>query len=86
MPTHQKISLPDCLNANKYSVNEMRALQYIDVVTWATDSRAYLPQAYKTEENKIKDEYADSCVPIIENQILQAGIRLAGVLNEVFKN
>lgn len=87
---YKKISLPDCLNANKYSVNEMRALQYIDVVSWATDSRAYLPQAYKTGGNKtggnkINDEYVDACVPLIENQILKAGIRLAGVLNEVFK-
>ena len=83
---YKKISLFDCLNANQYSVNEMRALQYIDVVSWATDSRAYLPQAYNTGGNKINDEYVDTCVPIIENQILKAGLRLAGVLNEVFKN
>lgn len=83
---YKKISLSDCLNTNKYSANEMRALQYIDVVSWATDTRAYLPQAYKTDGHKISDEYVDSCVPIIENQILKAGIRLAGVLNEVFKN
>lgn len=64
----------------------MQALQYIDVVSWATDCRSCLPQAYKTGGNKINDEYVDACVPIIENQILKAGIRLAGVLNQVFKN
>ncbi|MBA4283848.1 MAG: hypothetical protein C0432_06120 [Candidatus Puniceispirillum sp.] len=57
----------------------------INVVDCATDTRAYLPQIYKTGGNKINDEYVDTCIPVIENQILKAGIRLAGVLNEVFK-
>ncbi|MBC7749139.1 MAG: S1/P1 Nuclease, partial [Methylotenera sp.] len=83
---YKKITLPECLGANKYSTNEIRALQSIDVVYWATGSRAYLPLIYKTGGNKISDEYVDACVPIIENQILKAGIRLAGVLNQVFKN
>lgn len=82
---YKKITLQDCLRTNNYSKNEIRAIQYTNVVNWATDSRAYLPQIYKTGGNKINDEYVDACVPIIENQILKAGIRLAGVLNEVFK-
>ncbi|WP_396187604.1 S1/P1 nuclease [Flavobacterium sp.] len=45
-----------------------------------------LPIIYKKRGNKINDEYVDTSVPIIENQILKAGIRLARVLNEVFKN
>jgi hypothetical protein len=83
---YKNISLPDCLKANTYSKNEIRALQEINVVHWATESRSYLPQIYNTGGNKINDEYVDSSVPVIENQILKAGIRLAGVLNEVFKN
>jgi hypothetical protein len=82
----KNISLTDCLNVNKYSKKEIRALQNIDVVHWATDSRAYLPQIYSTGGSKINDDYVNTSVPIIENQILKAGIRLAGVLNEVFKN
>jgi len=82
---YKKIALADCLGINKYSKNEIRALQDINVVNWATDSRGYLPQVYKTGGNNINDDYVDSSVPIIENQILKAGIRLAGVLNEVFK-
>lgn len=83
---YKNISLLDCLNANKYSVNEMRALQYIDVINWATDSREYLPFVYKTGGHKINEDYVDASVQLIEYQILKAGIRLAGVLNEVFKN
>lgn len=82
---YKKITLQDCLKANTYSKNEIRAIQYTNVINWATDTRAYLPQIYKTGGNKINDDYVDACVPIIENQIHKAGIRLAGVLNEVFK-
>ncbi len=48
---YKKISLPDCLGIIKYSKNEIRALQDINVVNWATDSRAYLPLIYKTGGN-----------------------------------
>lgn len=82
---YKKITLQDCLNANTYSINEIRALQHINVVNWSIDSRNNLVQIYKTGGNKIYDEYVDSSVPLIENQILKAGIRLAGVLNDVFK-
>ena len=61
-------------------------LQDINVVNWSIDSRNNLVQIYKTGGNKINDEYVDSNVPLIENQILKAGIRLAGVLNNIFKN
>ncbi|MBA4319374.1 MAG: hypothetical protein C0412_13310 [Flavobacterium sp.] len=44
-----------------------------------------MPQNCKTGGNKINEEYVDSSVPLVENQILKAGIRLAGVLNDVFK-
>jgi hypothetical protein len=83
---NKNISLTDCLKATKYSKKEIKALQEINVVHWATDSRSYLGPIYNTGGNKINDEYVDSSVPVIENQILKAGIRLAGVLNEVFKS
>ena len=82
----KNISLAECLTAKKYSKNEIRALQDINVVKWATDSRAYLPIIYRTGGSKINDDYVDASVPIIESQILKAGIRLAGVLNVVFKS
>lgn len=83
---NKNISLTDCLKVIKYTKKEIYALQKIDVVNWATDSRTYLEPIYNTGGNKINDEYVDSSVPIIENQILKAGIRLAGVLNSVFKS
>lgn len=83
---NKKISLTDCLKVIKYTKKQIDALQKIDVLNWAADSRTYLEPIYNTGGNKINDEYVDSSVPIIENQILKAGIRLAGVLNSVFKS
>jgi hypothetical protein len=82
----KNIGLHNCLKVTKYSKKEIKALQEINVVNWANDSRSYLLPIYCTDGNKISDKYVDSSVSIIENQILKAGIRLAGVLNAVFKN
>jgi hypothetical protein len=80
------ITLQDCLNSNKFCFFKLRKIKKINVIKWSTESRNLLDQIYNTGGNKINDEYVDACVPIIENQILKSGIRLAGVLNEVFKN
>ena len=82
----KNIGLHNCLKVTKYSKKEIMSLQEINVVNWAKDSRSYLLPIYNTDGNKISDKYVDSSVSIIENQILKAGIRLAGVLNVVFKN
>jgi len=62
-------------------------LQKTDVVAWAIDSRSFLDGVYNTgNKNKISDVYVDESSPIIETQILKAGIRLAGTLESIFKN
>jgi hypothetical protein len=81
----KEITLQDCLDSNKYCFFKLRKIRKIDVIKWSTESRNLLDEIYKTGGHKINEEYVNSSVPIIENQILKAGIRLAGVLNEVFK-
>lgn len=81
----RNITLKDCLDANQYSQPEIKNLQKIDITAWAADSRNFLDGIYDTG-NKVTDAYVDKNTPIIENQILKAGIRLAGVLESVFKN
>lgn len=80
------ITLQDCLNSNKFCFFKLRKVKKINVIKWSIESRNLLGQIYNTGGNKINEEYVDSSVPLIENQILKAGIRLAGVLNDVFKN
>jgi len=81
----RNITLKDCLEAKQYSQPEIKNLQKIDVTAWAVDSRSFLDEVYGTG-NKVADAYVDKNTPVIETQILKAGIRLAGTLESIFKN
>jgi hypothetical protein len=61
-------------------------IQKIDVIGWAKESKSYLDKAYVISNTKIDDKYVDANYPIIKEQILRAGIRLASVLEHYFKN
>jgi hypothetical protein len=52
---------------------------------WMEESRAYLPSIYQYKSNKIGQEYLDKHAPIVKKQILFGGLRLAHLLNDVFK-
>ena len=80
------ITLQDCMNSEKFSKRELRKLKKINIINWSKESRSYLDEVYNTSGNKISDEYVDLSSIVIEKQILKAGIRLASVLNKVFKN
>lgn len=80
------ITLQDCLKSNKFCKFKLWKIKKINVVNWSIESRSLLDQIYNTGGNKISDEYANKNAALIETQILKAGIRLASVLKEVFKN
>jgi len=69
----------------KLTPAEKKAYQKINVVAWFNDSRAYLPAAYELEKGSvIQEEYMKKALPIIEKQLVVAGLRLAAVLNQTF--
>jgi hypothetical protein len=79
------ITLSDCLKlANTLSANEKKKMQNNNVEVWMTEARELLPEVYNFE-TKIKQDYIDKNKPVIEKQLVRAGIRLAMVLNETFK-
>ncbi|WP_264520961.1 S1/P1 nuclease [Flavobacterium sp. N1994] len=78
-------TLQDVLNSKKYTSEEFAAVQKTDIIGWAKQSRGFLKEAYSVRNNKADDFYVDAVYPIIENQILDAGIRLAGLLEHYFK-
>ena len=80
------ITLQDCLNSNEFCFFKLRKIKKINVIKWSSESRILLDQIYNTGGNKINDEYVNRNAALIETQILKAGIRLAGVLNDVFKD
>lgn len=81
----QNISMADCLNAQKYSADELRSIKTLNVVAWSEESRGYLGAVYGYGNPKVSEKYVLESAKIIEKQLQKAGIRLAVVLNMFFK-
>jgi len=81
----QNIGLSDCINAKTYTPEELLEMRKINVVGWSEESRSYLAHAYAYGNAKIQDKYASESAKIIELQIQKAGIRLASVLQLLFR-
>lgn len=81
----QNISLSDCINAVKYTPEELKKIKTLNVVAWSEESRSYLDQVYDYKNPKVAEKYVTDSSKIIESQIQKAGIRLAMVLNLFFK-
>lgn len=64
---------------------EISKREKTDIISWINEGRALLPSVYGFQNEEITDDYINKNTPVIENQILNAGIRLAGILNEVFQ-
>ena len=78
-------SMPDVLNSKKYTSEELEGVKKIDIVAWGKQSRGYLKNVYAVNNNKVDDSYIEEVYPIIKSQLLDAGIRLASVLEHYFK-
>jgi hypothetical protein len=82
----ENIGLNDCLQfSNTLSKEEVKAIQQINVVKWMEESREYLPFVYGFEKGKITADYSKKAKPIIEKQLVRAGMRLAAILFRTFK-
>ncbi len=55
------------------------------ILTWVNTSRSYLPLAYSFKDNTIDQAYTKKAEEVIAAQLFISGLRLAGILNEVFK-
>jgi len=51
---------------------------------WIAESRALLDQVYELGNRRLSWHYAYRATPIVEQRLLQAGVRLAGLLNRIF--
>jgi hypothetical protein len=83
----KKITTADCLKLiSAYSPSELRSIRKIDVIAWMTESRALLPDVYDFKGDVIDPGYINKNAPVVAKQLAKAGLRLAEVLNESFKN
>jgi hypothetical protein len=84
--SYKNISLQDVLTTNTLTPQQINSIQQIDIVSWANGSRALLDQVYSIQGHKMTEEYINTAYPIIEKQLLYAGLRLAAVLEKYFGN
>jgi hypothetical protein len=82
---YKGLTLQQCLNSKKYTKAELSPIEKIDVIAWANQSRSYLGTIYSTNGHTVNEAYIDKNYLIIQEQILDAGIRLSSVLKDIFK-
>ncbi len=81
------VTLQKCLAIYPtYSPEKIDSIKKINVLAWMNQSRSYLDFVYDYKNDFLDSTYIQKSVVIIENQLLQGGMRLASVLIEVFKN
>lgn len=70
---------------NHPTKEEVQEWQSTNVIDWAYESQALLPQVYDMPEDKeLAYEYAFKNWDTVEQRLLQAGVRLAGLINEIY--
>ncbi|MEC7755780.1 MAG: S1/P1 nuclease [Bacteroidota bacterium] len=71
---------------NHASKTQIKEWQSATVREWAYESMSYRKQVYDIpEDGRISYEYGYKYFDIIKLRVLQAGVRLAGVINEIYE-
>jgi hypothetical protein len=63
----------------------IRKLQSTGVRDWAKENMDYRNQVYATGDGRLGYAYAYKNFPTVRTRILEAGIRIAGLLNEIYQ-
>ncbi|MBX2841605.1 MAG: S1/P1 nuclease, partial [Flammeovirgaceae bacterium] len=82
----QQLSYTEYAESIKYvEKDEIKTLQGSKVLDWAYESMSYRETVYDLPEHKkINYRYNFDHLAIVNKRLLQAGIRLAGVLNRIY--
>jgi hypothetical protein len=68
-----------------FSKEEIEKLQSAGVMQWVEESKSYRPQVYDIGDDKVVSwKYIYNHKHILDRRLKEAGIRLAGVLNEIY--
>ena len=80
-PADPRLSIlqPICLYAISKVSGEMM------VRDWARESMDFRPQVYAYGDGRLGYDYSYKNFPLVRTRLLEAGIRLAGLLNEIYK-
>jgi hypothetical protein len=66
------------------TINDLKAWQGSVILDWAKESQGYAQQVYDTGNGRLGYRYSYLYYHIIRHRLLQAGVRLAGVLNDIY--
>jgi len=69
---------------SKYKPEELADIRRVDLAGWLAGSRNKLGSVYDFKGDNIDKKYVERNLPIIEEQLLKAGLRLGNLLNEIF--
>ena len=72
----QSLDKPDATQIAKWQKNSVR--------DWAAESQSFEKQVYDFTGTRLGYRYSYKNFPTVRQRILQAGVRLAGVLNEIY--
>ena len=67
------------------SGEQVRIWQKASIQDWARESQSYEQEVYNYGNGKLGYRYAYVNFPIVRKRLLQAGVRLAGILNDLYK-
>ncbi|WP_258102919.1 S1/P1 nuclease [Marinoscillum sp. MHG1-6] len=70
---------------NHPSGDQIKEWQGADILNWAKESKGYRAQVYEIPESRrIGYEYNYKNLDLLNLRLLQAGVRLAGILNQIY--
>lgn len=72
----ESLGMPDAPTVKRW--------QSATVRDWANESMSHRQQVYDIGKGSLSYEYSYHNMPLVRERVLQAGVRLAGVLNEIY--
>lgn len=83
----KQLSYTELAEAVNYTTPELvRELQSATIHDWAYESKDLLPQVYQIpDNNRLGYEYAFKNWDTMQMRILRAGVRMAGVINDIYQ-
>ncbi len=82
--SHQMSYTELAAEINFVNKQQLKKWQSVSTVDMLEESNAIANKLYENVPEKLKYKYVSDNLPIVKQQLLIAGVRLAGVLNEVF--
>lgn len=66
------------------AAEEIKTWQSSTYADWAVESKAVRERVYRIGDGKLSYQFAFDNIPLVKRRLLQAGVRLAGILNSIF--